>query len=202
MTKQVHIEKEELEKYFAMHKDYDNLIKDGGSTPRGNHTVRNFGRNLERISVSDEVEEQRREKIRGVIATVGELPIVEVTKAFVFDSCHYLPYHNGKCKYLHGHTYHLEVTVKDRIDKDTGMVIDFGELKKIVQKNVVDVLDHSFFNDLIPYPTCEFMVQWIWKQLSEIKGLYRIKLYETDGSYCVLDKQMLDESYNKEEDNV
>lgn len=108
-----------------------------------------------------------------------------ITKEFVFDACHYLPYHDRKCKFLHGHTYHMEVSVKDKVLQETGMVIDFGELKRIVNTAVIDKFDHGFLNEYIEYPTCEIMICWIWQQLSvELKGLYRLRLWETDGSYC------------------
>lgn len=112
-------------------------------------------------------------------------PIVTITKSFVFDCCHYLPYHDRKCKFLHGHTYHMEISVKNRVLQETGMVIDFGLLKQIVNETVIDKFDHGFLNQYIEYPTCEIMINWIWQQLSvRLKGLVRIRLWETDGSYC------------------
>lgn len=114
-------------------------------------------------------------------------PIVTITKSFVFDACHYLPYHDRRCKFLHGHTYHMEISVKDRVLQETGMVIDFGQLKNIVQETVLDKFDHGFLNEYIEYPTCEIMISWIWQQLSlKLKGITRIRLWETDGSYCEL----------------
>ena len=112
-------------------------------------------------------------------------PIVTITKSFVFDACHYLPYHDRRCKFLHGHTYHMEVSIKDRVLQETGMVIDFGYLKKVVDECVLDDFDHGFLNEFIEYPTCEIMINWIWQRLSvKLKGISRIRLWETDGSYC------------------
>ena len=114
-------------------------------------------------------------------------PFIKLTKSFVFDACHYLPYHDRKCKFLHGHTYHMEVTIRNRVMQETGMVMDFSKIKKIVDEKVIKPFDHGFINELITYPTCEIMVSWIWQQLSkDIKGLNSIKLWETDGSYCEL----------------
>lgn len=114
-------------------------------------------------------------------------PVVTISKSFVFDAAHYLPYHDRRCKFLHGHTYHLEIAVKGRVLQETGMVMDFGKLKKIVDEQILDDFDHGFLNNTIEYPTCELMVTWIWAKLSKfIKGLQRIKLYETDGSFCEL----------------
>lgn len=118
-------------------------------------------------------------------------PIMQICKSFVFDACHFLPYHDRRCKFMHGHTYHMEICVQNRVLQETGMVIDFGELKTIVNEDVIDSFDHGFLNEHIDYPTCEMMVTWIWAVLSRrVKGLQHIKVYETDGSYCMLTADM------------
>ena len=72
---------------------------------------------------------------------------MRIGKIFTFDAAHHLPKHIGQCKNLHGHTYKLEVeiigdiTLKEHSTID-GMVMDFGELKRIVNHSVVDPLDH------------------------------------------------------------
>lgn len=110
-----------------------------------------------------------------------------VTKCFSFDAAHYLPFHDRKCKFIHGHTYHMEITVRNIIRLDTGMVMDFSQLKEAVKDNILDKFDHGFLNEYIPYSTCECMVFWIWRELSkDVKGLYQIKLQETDGSFAIL----------------
>lgn len=110
-----------------------------------------------------------------------------VTKSFSFDAAHYLPFHDGKCKFIHGHTYHMDVTIRNVIRLDTGMVMDFSQLKAAVEDNVISKFDHGFLNEYIPYSTCECMVFWIWRELSkDVKGLYKIRLQETDGSYAEL----------------
>ena len=73
---------------------------------------------------------------------------IRITKMFSFEAGHALHGYDGKCKNLHGHSYHLEVTVIGTPIADTnnvkhGMVIDFGDLKKIVKEQVVDVFDHA-----------------------------------------------------------
>lgn len=110
--------------------------------------------------------------------------VATITKSFKFDSCHYLPYHDGKCKQLHGHTYHMEISIKNVVLKETGMVMDFSKFKKIVEEDVINLLDHDILNKYVKYPTAEFLVFWIWRKLSlHIKGLSKIKLWETDGSF-------------------
>jgi 6-pyruvoyltetrahydropterin/6-carboxytetrahydropterin synthase len=117
------------------------------------------------------------------------------TKLFEFEAAHLLPKYNGTCKNLHGHTYKLEVSVKQLSDELDGqcMIIDFADLKNIVMKAVIAKLDHKYINDIftkigiIRQPTAEVMVSWIVKQIQrELPlgiNLYRVKLWETSNSY-------------------
>ena len=119
--------------------------------------------------------------------------IMFLTKKFSFDAAHKLLKHAGKCKNLHGHTYCLEVSVTGKMDSKTGMIIDFGILKKIVNDLVLEKLDHEYLNDLINNPTAENMIKWIWRTLSKALkkhniALYKIKLWETPTA-CVVYKQ-------------
>jgi len=114
-------------------------------------------------------------------------PYTEITKIITFDSCHNLLNYNGKCRNLHGHTYKLEITVRNRVDLHSGMVMDFGTLKNIINKYVIEPLDHKYLNDELPEfnPTAEVMCDWIWRQLEfegKLKGLYEVKLWETPNS--------------------
>ena len=133
---------------------------------------------------------------------------------FSFEAGHALYGYDGKCKNLHGHSYHLEVTVMGTPITDTsnvkcGMVIDFGDLKKIVKEDIVDVFDHSMIfnkntphlemaNDLIALghhvllveyqPTTENMIadfaEKIKKRLPNHIKLHSLKLQETATSYA------------------
>lgn len=120
--------------------------------------------------------------------------MISVCKTFSFEYAHYLPCHQGKCRRLHGHSAKLEIEVTGAVkpfdtgDPESGMVIDFGNLKAIVQKNVIDVLDHSCLNDIFHNPTAEVILQWIRDRLitffkSKNLSLSRIRLYETQDSY-------------------
>lgn len=73
---------------------------------------------------------------------------IRITKEFKFDTAHALKDYDGKCRNLHGHSYKFFVTVKgtpveDQGSPKTGMVMDFGDLKKIVNEEVVERLDHA-----------------------------------------------------------
>lgn len=138
---------------------------------------------------------------------------VRVTKEFKFEMAHALWNYDGLCKNIHGHSYVLYVTVLgtpivDENNKKLGMVIDFGDLKKIVNQVIVTDMDHSLVvsdksnykplfetgemferHHILPYqPTCENMVvdfaQRIKKLLPESVKLYCVRLYETATSYA------------------
>lgn len=88
---------------------------------------------------------------------------IRVTKLFTFDMAHALYGYDGPCKNIHGHTYHLEVSLLGYPFDDTtkeGMVIDFGDLKKIVKNEIIDKFDHALvLNESAPYVTSELLTQ-------------------------------------------
>ena len=111
-----------------------------------------------------------------------------ISKIFKFDSAHKLPNYIGKCSNLHGHTWELVVGCEGEVDKKTGMIIDFKEIKSIVQEKILNKLDHIYLNDLIENPTCENILLWIKKELKPgLNGLKKLVLYETDSSFCELE---------------
>jgi 6-pyruvoyltetrahydropterin/6-carboxytetrahydropterin synthase len=72
---------------------------------------------------------------------------IRITKEFKFETAHALMGYDGLCKHIHGHSYELLVTVigqpiVDESSPKLGMVMDFGDLKKIVKEEVVDKMDH------------------------------------------------------------
>ena len=119
--------------------------------------------------------------------------MLTVTKHFGFEACHHLPYYEGACHNIHGHSYKLDVTVGGNIIKDTnnpkcGMIVDFKDLKKIVKESVVDRYDHSNLNDFFENPTAEIMVvdiaYSIMQKLPKEVYLVSVKLWETEDSYA------------------
>ncbi len=82
--------------------------------------------------------------------------MIRVTKEFTFDMAHALFNYDGPCKNIHGHTYRLQVTVSGYANQDPqnakcGMLIDFGQLKKIVADHVIDKYDHALvLNEAVP----------------------------------------------------
>ncbi len=139
---------------------------------------------------------------------------IRITKQFNFETGHALYGYDGKCRNVHGHSYKLSVTVIGRPITDTshvklGMVIDFGDLKKIVKEEIVDQFDHAtVFNKNTPHvdlakeltdrghnviladyqPTSENMVidfsKKIRARLPENISLHSLRLQETDTSFA------------------
>tara|TARA_R110000868_G_scaffold340552_1_gene601218 strand:+ start:6771 stop:7220 length:450 start_codon:yes stop_codon:yes gene_type:complete len=139
---------------------------------------------------------------------------IRITKQFNFETGHALFGYDGKCRNVHGHSYKLSVTVIGRPITDTthvklGMVIDFGDLKKIVKEEIVDEFDHAtVFNKNTPHielaqeltdrghnviladyqPTSENMVldfaEKIMARLPKNISLHSLKLQETDTSFA------------------
>lgn len=82
---------------------------------------------------------------------------IRITKEFSFETGHALYGYDGKCRNVHGHSYKLSVTVIGRpIDDPShvklGMVMDFGDLKRIVRTEIVEPFDHAtVFNRNTPH---------------------------------------------------
>jgi 6-pyruvoyltetrahydropterin/6-carboxytetrahydropterin synthase len=76
------------------------------------------------------------------------LQTIRLTKEFKFEMAHALKGYDGLCRNIHGHSYELLVTVigkpvSDKTSVKLGMVMDFGDLKKLVRKSIVDEFDHA-----------------------------------------------------------
>ena len=139
--------------------------------------------------------------------------IIRVTTEFTFEMAHALKDYDGPCRNVHGHSYRLFVTVSgipvnERGNPNSGMVVDFKDLKEIVLKRIISRFDHSVVisNDfdeekkkimtmtfgntvIVDYqPTCENLVagfaQILKDELPDGVYLYSLKLYETAKSYA------------------
>ena len=142
------------------------------------------------------------------------MPTIRITKEFTFEMAHALFGYDGKCKNIHGHSYKLDVCVIGEPIKDVnhpkyGMLIDFGDLKKIVKSEVVDIMDHAIMlninsphkaladelkdsgHDIVEVnyqPTSENMVtdfaKKIQLKLPENMKLHSLKLRETATAFA------------------
>jgi 6-pyruvoyltetrahydropterin/6-carboxytetrahydropterin synthase len=150
---------------------------------------------------------------------------MRVSKTVTFDAAHRITLHKGKCKNLHGHTYKMEVILEGGLvaedgASDLGMVVDFGEVNKILKEKIVEVYDHSTMiwkEDKLLYPiskklaeeegmniqimdfpsTAENMAVYFYYTIASAlpKGvsLYEVKIWETPNAFA---------SYKGEEDVV
>lgn len=138
---------------------------------------------------------------------------IRITKKFSFDMAHALYGYDGPCKNIHGHTYHLSITligkpIEDIKKAKLGMVIDFGDLKDIVHKHIIQVFDHALVLNqeapysksevisnefekviLVPYqPTCENLLLDFVDRLSGTFNIstpiFSIRLEETPTSFA------------------
>ncbi|MCL3780207.1 6-carboxytetrahydropterin synthase QueD [Prolixibacteraceae bacterium JC049] len=138
---------------------------------------------------------------------------IRLTKQYDFEMAHALYNYDGRCRNVHGHSYKLSVTIigeplKDDTHPKNGMVMDFGDLKKIVQEDIVDSLDHALvtYKDApqdkllelgVMYeryhvfdfqPTSEnlviYIAEQIQKALPERVQLHSIRLNETTSSFA------------------
>ena len=133
----------------------------------------------------------------------------KVARKFTFSIAHILDNHDGKCKNLHGHNYKLLVEISGDLIKNgakEGMVIDFADLKTIVKREILDQLDHSFIYNqnsinetkiaklleelnsktfaLDGRTTAENIAKIIYQKLKSYFNISKVKLWETDSSYC------------------
>lgn len=139
---------------------------------------------------------------------------IRLTKEFSFEMAHALFGYDGACSQIHGHSYKLFVTLigkpsDDNCDPKNGMVIDFGVIKGVVNRNLIDRYDHSLVlrrtgsNDplletlkqnfekieIVDYqPTCENMIsrfaEILQQEFPEGVELYSLKMHETATSYA------------------
>jgi len=103
--------------------------------------------------------------------------MVFLSRDFTFDAAHRIVDYSGKCENLHGHTYKLTVTIKGEVSSN-GMVLDFTILKKIVNENIIDKLDHKYLNDIFENSTTENIATWIFNTLRERFLTYNCKIEE------------------------
>ena len=152
--------------------------------------------------------------------------MIHITRRIEWDMGHRVPNHKSKCRNPHGHRYRMELTLSGSVnqnvgDSSEGMVLDFGDVKKIMMERIHDVLDHgfmiyekdhilsSFFEAnteerfkviKVPFiPTVENISCWCYSRLCPFlpQGIriYNLRVYETPNSWAdYRSKQTVNES--------
>jgi len=123
------------------------------------------------------------------VAHAAQRTRTEIFKEFSFESAHRLPFvaAGHKCARLHGHSFRVEIHVGGEVDAQTGMIMDFADVKAAF-KPFYDQLDHNYLNDLegLENPTSENLARWIWDRLlPALPSLVRVLVRETCTSGCV-----------------
>lgn len=137
--------------------------------------------------------------------------MLSITKIFRFEAAHAIYRYTGDCARIHGHSYELHVTISaknpvDNFISGTGIMMDFKELKTLVQNSVIKTLDHKLIlskaylsetkvqfsaDELVEFdaePTAENLLLFLRKQISivlpESVHLHSLKIWETRDSYA------------------
>jgi 6-pyruvoyltetrahydropterin/6-carboxytetrahydropterin synthase len=138
---------------------------------------------------------------------------MKIAKEFHWEMGHRLPYHNGLCRNLHGHSYKMIVEIEGKVSKN-GMIIDFFELNNII-KPLIQKYDHAFLvweNDtkLLKFlkqnklknvifdkhstveNICGHFLDLIYKKLNRIKNIelddITIKVFESPNAYAEISR--------------
>lgn len=135
------------------------------------------------------------------------MPIVTITRRLQFNAAHRV--HNpalsdaenkalfGKCNNpnWHGHNYTLDVSVSGPVDERTGYVVDLSHIKRVVEREVIDKVDHRNFNLEVDFmqgviPTTENIVVAMWRVIEPAMRpakLTKLVLWETQNNYVEYD---------------
>lgn len=140
--------------------------------------------------------------------------VIEIAKEFHWEMGHRLPFHEGGCRNVHGHSYRMRVSVSGTLDSN-GMVVDYFDLRRILDP-VIDRIDHAFLCDrsdavmlafleennlkrvVVDFPsTAENIALWLLGQVAqELQGYENIaeiavRLHETDNTYAEAKRSLM-----------
>ena len=113
-----------------------------------------------------------------------------VAKDFRFAAAHQIRGHRGGCENLHGHSYRVRVWVRaERLD-ELGMVIDFADLKRVMEE-VCGPFDHHFLNEVPPFDerntTAELLAEHVCREAARRLDdgrvqVVRVEVWESDSA--------------------
>lgn len=114
---------------------------------------------------------------------------MDVFKEFTFEAAHRLPNvpPGHKCSRLHGHSFHVRLTLSGDLDPIYGWLMDFSDIKQSF-KPVYERLDHHYLNDIpgLENPTSENLAIWIWNEMKpHLPPLSAVEIRETCTSGCI-----------------
>lgn len=108
-----------------------------------------------------------------------------------FSAAHQLMNYSGPCENLHGHTWKIRLTVEGTELDESGMLVDFRILKKLLHI-IHDEFDHKLLNNVVSFsPTSEQLARYIYKklepQLPKHVRASSITIWESDTSSATYD---------------
>lgn len=141
---------------------------------------------------------------------------MKVAKRFRWEAAHRLPWHEGDCKYLHGHSYRMMVEVEGEPD-ERGMLIDFKEIKRVLKplveqwdhatliadyddelRQAIDTLESKHF--VLPFDStaenlCTFVADYLGREAHDVLEAHRVttirvKVYETETCYAEIERPL------------
>ncbi len=143
----------------------------------------------------------------------GVVKSVEIGKEFHWEMGHRLPFHEGGCRNVHGHSYQMRLSIVGELDEN-GMVVDYFDLRDIVEP-IIESVDHAFLCDrsdstmlrfleenrmkhvVVPFPsTAENIAAWLLEQISEPLSRYEhlesiaIRLQETERTHAEVRREL------------
>lgn len=134
--------------------------------------------------------------------------MITCTRKLDFDAAHRVLGHKGRCRFLHGHRYSIEVTCETHDLDDLGMVVDFSCIKTVIGGWIDSQFDHNILlnpddpqikhilgtEERPPYimttgnPTAENIAKEIYnrthKLLPEMIKMVKVRVYETPNCYA------------------
>jgi 6-pyruvoyltetrahydropterin/6-carboxytetrahydropterin synthase len=113
----------------------------------------------------------------------------QLVRDYRFEAAHRLPRvpASHPCSRIHGHSYHIAVTITGQVDPDMGWIMDFADIDRHVDE-IVAVVDHQLLNDIpgLENPTSEILARWFWDRLQpDLPMLTEIMVSETPSSRCI-----------------
>ncbi len=120
----------------------------------------------------------------------------EIFISLTFGAAHRLRDYCGKCENLHGHNWKVEVMVGSESLDQSGMVMDFHQLKAAARE-VTDELDHHYLNEDIPYfrtvnPSSENIAHYIFTKLEPLippdRELLSVTVFESENASATYKK--------------
>ena len=113
---------------------------------------------------------------------------MRLVREFTFEAAHRLPHapQQHKCARLHGHSFHVELVCEGEVERKTGWLLDFGEIKRAFAP-LREQLDHRYLNEIegLENPTAENLAHWIWARLKpDLPLLAQVNVAETCTARC------------------